>query len=490
MECVVIVDRIYEWAQRQPQKKAIICNDFQVTYRQFSNAIQTTRTFLQRENLPAGQTAIVLVKNLLDAWVIVMALRALGLHTISVGSMAEAQSLKINDVACIVVTQSEPTAGNPVANTLIGVKVLAIPPSAEVINANELLVPRCDSGPVGGNILYTSGTTGDYKKLLISDERDDVRNAVRARFFSLNCNTVYHAVNFPVWTGIGFKMPSMTWHSGGCVVFDQRPEHFEHFFYHDVTFSIISPGMLKELVRARGAPVAPANAFALAIGGGSLPINIAEQTTQKLTNNLSSHFAATELNSIPLRSHFKTKDDLFWLTPTDQELVQIVDDEGNECSTDQEGEFRILLSDLDCHNYLDDEDASAGAFRDGFFYSGDQAVRRGDGRIRILGRTTDVLIIQGLKFAAAPMEEAIQRHLQVDEVCLFSGLNKQGYEEVVVAIQTDRSIPRSELESLASNFRRVKNVRFSIHTAFPRAQTGMRKTNRRELRRLVFEQSD
>jgi hypothetical protein len=85
------------------------------------------------------------------------------------------------------------------------------------------------------------------------------------------------------------------------------------------------------------------------------------------------------------------------------------------------------------------------------------------------------------------MEQAIQRHLQVDEVCLFSGLSKQGHEEVVVAIQTDRNIPRSQLESLASNFRRVKRVRFSIHTAFPRAQSGMKKTNRRELRKLVFE---
>jgi acyl-coenzyme A synthetase/AMP-(fatty) acid ligase len=487
VECLVIADRIYEWAQCQPHKQAIVYNDFSLSYLQFSNAVQSTRAFLQQESLPAGRTAIVLVKSLLDSWIIVTALRALGLHTISVGSMEEAETLKINDAVCIVVTQPEAAATNLVAIKMIGVKVLAIPPPADVIDENELVV-RCDSGPVGGNILYTSGTTGNYKKLLISGEREDARNDLRARLFSLNRNTVYHAVNFPVWTGIGFKMPSMTWHSGGCVVFDQRPEHFERFFSHDVTFSIIAPGMLKELLRARGASANPVHGFALAIGGGCLSVDLAEQTIQKLTDNLTSHFAATELNSIPLRSRFKSKDDLLWLAPTDQKLVQIVDDEGKECSSDQEGELRILLSDFDCHNYLDDEEASAPAFHDGFFYSGDQAVRRGDGRIRILGRSADVLIIKGLKFAAAPMEQAIQRHLQVDEVCLFSGLSKQGHEEVVVAIQTDRNIPRSQLESLASNFRRVKRVRFSIHTAFPRAQSGMKKTNRRELRKLVFEQ--
>jgi acyl-coenzyme A synthetase/AMP-(fatty) acid ligase len=146
-----------------------------------------------------------------------------------------------------------------------------------------------------------------------------------------------------------------------------------------------------------------------------------------------------------------------------------------------------LLSELDCQNYLDDEEASARVFRDGFFYSGDRAVRRGDGRIRILGRTADVVIVQGDKIAAAPMEQKIQRRLQVDEVCMFSGLSNEGHEELVIAIQTDRNIPRSELESLASNFRRAK-VRFWVHRAFPRAQSGMKKTNRRELRKLVFEQ--
>jgi hypothetical protein len=71
--------------------------------------------------------------------------------------MEEAETLKINDAVCIVVTQSEAAATNLVAIKMIGVKVLAIPPPADVIDENELVV-RCDSGPVGGNILYASGT--------------------------------------------------------------------------------------------------------------------------------------------------------------------------------------------------------------------------------------------------------------------------------------------------------------------------------------------
>src|SRR5262249_37782643 len=182
-----------------------------------------------------------------------------------------------------------------------------------------------------------------------------------------------------------------------------------------------------------------------------------------------------------------TKDDLHWLMPSNERLVQIIDENGRECATDEEGELRIQLSDIDCTHYLDDEEASARIFRDGFFYPGDMAVRRQDGRIRIVGRFADVVILRGQKLAVAPIEQAIQHDLKVEEVCVFSGLNKQGYEEVVVAIQSDRVIEKAKLESVVRKFFPSERVRFSIHREFPRTETGMRKVKRAPLKKLIFE---
>ena len=58
-----------------------------------------------------------------------MALRALGLNTISVISIAAAQSLRISDVACIIVTQTEAPMRNITAEATGGAKVVAIPAS-------------------------------------------------------------------------------------------------------------------------------------------------------------------------------------------------------------------------------------------------------------------------------------------------------------------------------------------------------------------------
>ena len=149
--------------------------------------------------------------------------------------------------------------------------------------------------------------------------------------------------------------------------------------------------------------------------------------------------------------------------------------------------MRFSLSDIDCHQYLDDEEASEKTFRDGYFYPGDTAVKREDGRIRILGRTVDVIVLKGDKFATAPFEQEIQRDLGVDEVCLFSGLSVQGHEQLIIAIQSEREIPKSQLEAVARKFPGFDKVLFSMWKGFPRAETGMRKTYRALLKKRVFD---
>jgi acyl-CoA synthetase (AMP-forming)/AMP-acid ligase II len=179
-------------------------------------------------------------------------------------------------------------------------------------------------------------------------------------------------------------------------------------------------------------------------------------------------------------------EDLFWFTPASEREIQIVDENGNECATDLEGELRTRTTDIDCSSYVDDDEATSKVFRDGFFYPGDMAVRRWDGRIRILGRTADVLIVQATKIPVAPLENEIKQALQVNEVCVFSGLNSDGGEELVVAIESDRDQPQAELNAVALKLPKVQRVRFTVLKEFPRADIGMRKTQRAALRKLVF----
>jgi hypothetical protein len=84
--------------------------------------------------------------------------------------------------------------------------------------------------------------------------------------------------------------------------------------------------MLKDLLQTRGPLAHRIDGFAIAVGGDFLPIDLAEQSIQKLTDRITLYYGVTELVPIPLWSEFRTKDDLHWFMPTNERLVQVIDD--------------------------------------------------------------------------------------------------------------------------------------------------------------------
>ena len=131
-----------------------------------------------------------------------------------------------------------------------------------------------------------------------------------------------------------------------------------------------------------------------------------------------------------------------------------------------EGELRIGLLDCDCSSYLDDPEITARIFRDGWFHPGDLAVRRPDGRIRLLGRVADVLNIGGSKFAVGPIQQHVQEVLGVASVCLFGRLDDAGNDELVVAFEAARDPSSDRLERIAAEFRTFTQVRFRVSANF------------------------
>ncbi len=95
---------IYNWASAQPSKTAVVYSGSAISYAMFAGAINATRSFMQAQKIPEGQTAIVVIRNLIDGWVATMALRSLGLDTVSVSHTSQAQTLGIKNVACVVTT--------------------------------------------------------------------------------------------------------------------------------------------------------------------------------------------------------------------------------------------------------------------------------------------------------------------------------------------------------------------------------------------------
>src|SRR5262249_23314646 len=125
----MLLERISEWARSYPNKTAVVYGDVAIDYASVVRGIDAARSFLEKRELPPGRTGIVLIKHPMDAWIVLFALRSLGLNTISIESFKWAEELKLRDIACVITTQADVTSRNIETSQFPGVPVILIPPA-------------------------------------------------------------------------------------------------------------------------------------------------------------------------------------------------------------------------------------------------------------------------------------------------------------------------------------------------------------------------
>ena len=111
--------------------------------------------------------------------------------------------------------------------------------------------------------------------------------------------------------------------------------------------------------------------------------------------------------------------------------VRIAADDGSEQPVGEPGELWVKGAHL-MSGYWDDEKATAAVFSDGWYRSGDVAVRDPSGAISIVGRERDLLISGGLNVYPAEVEAVLQRHEAVREAAVF-GVDDPLWGEAVTA---------------------------------------------------------
>ena len=124
--------------------------------------------------------------------------------------------------------------------------------------------------------------------------------------------------------------------------------------------------------------------------------------------------------------------------------VRILDAEGNELPAGETGIIAIRTPGM-TDGYLNDPEASASAFRDGWFHSGDLGALVGPRLLRLAGRHDDLINIGGLKVPASQLEQAI-RLLDGVRDCAVLTLNlDQGAATLGIALVGDAGAPAAEL---------------------------------------------
>jgi acyl-CoA synthetase (AMP-forming)/AMP-acid ligase II len=97
--------------------------------------------------------------------------------------------------------------------------------------------------------------------------------------------------------------------------------------------------------------------------------------------------------------------------------------------------------------YLDDSEATARAFRDGWFYPGDLAAIDADGFFHFKGRADDVINTAGVKFYPIEVEKVLLAHPSVAEVAVFGWPDAERGEIAVAYIVARRNYDAEALNA-------------------------------------------
>ncbi len=358
------------------------------------------------------------------------------------------------------------------------------------------LPPRMTGGEAGGDdnalLLYTSGTTSRPKGVPLTHDNllASARNVAESYALTADDRTLCVMPLFHVHGLVASVMATL--YAGGTVVVPQRfsasafwrlADTYRPSWYtavptiHTILLNTADQNLVGEpppmrFVRSCSSALAPATQEAF-----EARFNVAVLQAYGMTE--ASHQVATN----PLPPAGRKEGSVG--QPTGLQ-VTVLDDDGAELPLGVVGEVSIRGENV-TRGYLRNPEATAAAFTNGWFRTGDQGLIDEDGYIFLLGRIKELINRGGEKITPLEIDEVLLRHPAVAEAVAVGVPHPVYGEEVeaVVALHPGHTADAAELigfvkEHLA-DFKAPKAIRFVPE--IPRGATG--KIQRRRLLDLL-----
>ncbi|WP_437588484.1 AMP-binding protein [Sorangium sp. So ce1000] len=358
-------------------------------------------------------------------------------------------------------------------------------------------------------LLYTSGTTGKPKGALLTHRNLAVQaELLRAAWGFSDQDVLLHALPLHHLHGVVIALTTSLLAGSATRMlprFDAQRVAGE-IARRSVTAFMAVPTMYQRLFEhidhqgdASGF-AAGARALRLATSGSAaLPVTLAERW-RNLTGTIPlERFGMTEIGvgmSNPLDPSGRRAGWIGFPLPTVE--ARITDDAGNAWAwapgdapgepPSQGGGAAVARGELWIRGpsvfkgYLGREDATAAAFQDGWFRTGDVAERSSDGCFRLLGRTSvDILKSGGYKLSALEIEEALREHGAIAEVAVI-GVPDEAWGERVVAVVV--AAPGREAECATGPLRAWAKERLAPYKV-PRESVVVRSLPRNAMGKVV-----
>jgi len=205
---------------------------------------------------------------------------------------------------------------------------------------------------------------------------------------------------------------------------------------HGLTFMQGPPTMFRALVELARSDGAPLSSVRVCVTGASVvpPSLVRDLRTVLGAPVVLTAYGLTESTGVCCMT--RPGDDVDTVaTTTGRPLpgieLRTVHPDGSDAGTDERGEVLVRGASV-MAGYLDDSSATERAIRDGWLHTGDVGVLDANGRLRIVDRLTDMVVVGGLNVYPAEIEHALLDHPDVVAVAVI-GIADERLGEVPAA---------------------------------------------------------
>ena len=299
-------------------------------------------------------------------------------------------------------------------------------------------------------IICTAGTSGEHKAVPFTESQ--LIDRARSQLAGLRsvAGPTKSVSLMGLGSGAGFANMMLVLMTGGTLTLARGiPQLARMPNLQQMDRIVLSTAQLIAMVRHEENESADfAGIKSLTVGGSHIPRSIIRRA-RAICRNITCLYGSTEIGIIataPAEMLIKQRSSVGYVIPGVS--VQIVDEQDNPLGFDREGIIRVKVANAPTR-YLNNEDATQSAFRDGWFYPGDIGSLSVDGLLYVLGGVSERIGSGGAKVQTNVIEDVIGSRPEIADVAAFEFVNAEGVSEVAVAI-----VPHESLDH--SNFKRME----------------------------------
>ncbi|MPY08015.1 AMP-binding protein [Moraxella catarrhalis] len=515
---------------------AFTCMDKSITYRQLDNYSRQMAAYLQSLGLVKGDKVAVMMPNILQYPIVMIAIIRAGLTLVNVNPLYTSNELEhqLNDseAKALFIVENFAHTFEKVVNKgqvrhvvvaslgdMLGLKGFLV---NAVVRHVKKMVPEWNiPGHVSfkdalnkvaiGNynrpnlalddiavLQYTGGTTGVAKGAMLT-HRNLASNVEQcAPFLSLVFSKdkpsgqyiavalpLYHIFSFTACGLLGMKM-------GFSMLLITNPRDFpalckDYAKYKPAFFPAVNT-LFNGLVHHEGFRSLDHSNLKLSLGGGMSVLSDTAKAWERLTGNyIIEGYGLSETSPVLTLNPPGGYTGKIGI-PIPATDIKILDDEGNELAMGEAGEICAKGPQIMVGYWNRPDETEKVMTKDGFFRTGDIGVMDDRGFIKIVDRKKDMILVSGFNVYPNEVEDVITAHPKVIE-CGVIGVPDEHSGEVVkvFVVKKDPSLTAEEVRAWAkenlTGYKRPKYIEFI--SELPKSNVG--KILRKELR--VLEQS-